>query len=60
MTGSAYWKLGSVSMMVSRVYNHHRVDGEERPIYLNMYNMVEQRKNRRMKKRNLIIQALLG
>ena len=32
------------SMMVSYVYNHHRVDGEERPIYLNMYNMVEKGK----------------
>jgi hypothetical protein len=31
-------------MMVSYVYNHHRVDGEERPIYLNMYNMVEKGK----------------
>jgi hypothetical protein len=44
MTGSAYWELGFVSMMVSYVYNHHRVDGEKRPIYLNMYNMVEKGK----------------
>jgi hypothetical protein len=53
MTGSAYWELGFVSvMMVSHVYNHHRVDSR-RTAYLPEYVQYGgiRKKNKRMKKR---------